>query len=150
MKRIITIAAGLLFAAASFAQTSNDNKPAPAQQEVKRNGKPHKTPEERAKQGADEVAKLVTLSPDQYNKVLSVFTDYQKKKTALMGGEKKNEMTDAQRADMKKLNAERRTNLQAALGPDLYKKYEAAKKAEHAEKRDGHEKGEMHHEGEDK
>jgi hypothetical protein len=118
MKRILTAAAALLFSVAIFAQ-ANDGPPPPGAPRAKT----PMTPEQRAKRETDRINSVTPLGAS-YQKVLDVCT-------------KRNELSDDQKGQLKALSASHRKNIQAAMGPDLYAKYEAARKAQAEERKNG-------------
>jgi hypothetical protein len=127
MKRIIT-AAMLFLAIASFAQ--NDGPP-PAGAPAPRQGgqkRPPMNPEQRAKRETDKMNELAPLGTS-FDKVLAVNTDAAKQRESIMGGKKRDELSDDQKAQLKQLNETHRKNLEAAMGKDLYMKWKDAEKA---------------------
>ena len=134
MKRILSIAAAICFTVATFAQGANTNtqaKPAPMQ------GKPEhrteathheSTPVDKAKQYTDEINRAVSLDKATYDKVMKVNVDFQTKKAAICGGKKMKELSADQQTQVKQLKATRKTQLEAAMGKDMWAKWEASKK----------------------
>ena len=140
MKRILTAAAALLFSAAMFAQ-SNDGPPPlvgghPQGGQQMGGGRPPMSPEQRAKREADNINSIVPLG-DAYQKVLDVSKQDGAKRESIMNGAKRNELTDDQKSQLRALNEAHKANLKAAMGPDLYKKYEDARKAQMDQRRNG-------------
>ena len=137
MKRILTAAAALLFSVAMFAQ-SNDAPPpgGPQGGQQTRGGRPPMSPDQRAKRETDQMNSLAPLG-DAYQKVLDVNTQTAQKRESIMNGAKRNELTDDQKSQLRALNEAHKANLKAAMGPDLYKKYEDARKAQMDQRRNG-------------
>jgi hypothetical protein len=131
MKRIITAAAALLFSAATFAQ---DSQTPPAQDGPRMNQHVQMTPDQRAKRETDRINATTALGDEVYQKVLKVNTDFEKQRAAIMGGAKKNEMTDDQRSQLKKINEDKNKQIQAAMGHDLYEKWKAAERTQRQER----------------
>jgi hypothetical protein len=132
MKKLITAVAAMLLSAAIFAQSTNDAPPpAGGGQQMQRRSP--MTPEQRAKRETDNINSLTPLGA-AYDKVLQVNTDYNTKRAALRG-EGGGQMTDDQKAQAKALNEAHTKDIQNAMGPDLYAKWEAAKKAQREERK---------------
>jgi Spy/CpxP family protein refolding chaperone len=131
MKRILTAAAALLFSVAIFAQ-SNDSPPPGGQQT--RGGRPPMSADQRAKRETDQMNSLTPLG-DAFTKVLDVNTQTAKQRESIMNGARRSDLTEDQKAQLKSLNESHKANLKAAMGPDLYAKYEAARKAQGDQRR---------------
>jgi Spy/CpxP family protein refolding chaperone len=135
MKRILTAAAALLFSVAIFAQSSDSPPPSSGQ-----GGPPSQmrgrsmSPAQRAKRETDQINSLAPLG-DAYQKVLDINTQDATKMESIANGTKRSDMTEDQRSQLKALRESHKQNLKAALGPDLYAKYEAAKKAQMEQRR---------------
>ena len=132
MKKILTAAAALLFSVAMFAQ-SNDSPP-PQGNAQARQQRASMTPEQRAKRETDQINSLTPLG-DAYQKVLDVKTQNAQKRESIMGGTKRSELTDDQKAQIKALRTSEEQQLKTAMGSDLYAKYEAARKAQQQQRR---------------
>lgn len=111
MKKILTVVAVLLISAAGFAQS----------------GKGPQTPDQRAQRETEQINTAVPLG-DAYQKVLDVNKQDAAKRESITNGARRDELTDDQKAQLKAFNATHRANLKAAMGADLYAKYEAAEK----------------------
>jgi Spy/CpxP family protein refolding chaperone len=144
MKRIIT-AAMLFLALASYAQTNDGPPPAGAPPRHGGGQRPPASPEQRAKKETDRMNTTFALGT-AYDKVLAVNTDFQKQRAAITGGKRREELTDAQRAEIKTLNETHKKNLENAMGKEMYEKYRAAEKAKREANKE-HRGGEMHPEG---
>ena len=145
MKRIIT-AAMLFLAIATFAQTNDSPPPAGAQRQGQGKGqRAPMTPEQRAKRETDKINELVALG-GAYDKVLAVNTDAAKQRMTIMAGKKRDELSDDQKAQLKKLNETHKIQIEQAMGKDLYAKYKAAEKAKREANKGG---GQPHMEGEE-
>jgi|GEM_PF-3014470 Spy/CpxP family protein refolding chaperone len=136
MKRILTAAAALLFSVAMFAQSNDSPPPSSPQggQQMRGGGHAPMTPEQRAKRETDQINALAPLG-DAFTKVLDVNTQAAKKRESIMNGAKRSDMTEDQKAQLKALNESHKKDLKAAMGADLYAKYEAARKAQAEQKR---------------
>ena len=137
---MITAVAAMLMTAATFAQANNGpNDGPPPSTNGRTMMQPQKrapmTPEQRAKKETDEINSMVALG-SSYDKVLSVNTDYHTKRDGLRGTEKRGEMTDDQKAQMKALNDAHRKDLETAMGSDLFAKWKAAEKAKREERKE--------------
>ena len=111
MKKIVTAVVALLLSATIFAQS----------------GKGPQTPDQRAKHETDQINSVVPLG-DAYQKVLDVNKQDAAKKESITNGAKRDELTDDQKSQLKAFNATHKGNLKAAMGADLYLKYETAEK----------------------
>ena len=121
MTIVLALTAGLTYA--------QDNKPAPVPPGARsEQGRAHGTPQERAKQATDRLNGLVTLTADQYQKVLEVNINFNTQKEALRvnGGQPGEDM----RSKVKVLSEDRDTKLKAILTADQWKKRDEARKAQ--------------------
>ena len=84
--------------------------------------------EDKAKQYTDQINNAVHMSKEVYDKVMQVNLEFQKQKSALMGGKSMKDMDDDQKVKIKELSAQRRNRLKEAMGKDLYAKWEASRK----------------------
>ena len=109
MKKIMTVIVALLLSAAMYSQTSQ-------------------TPDQRAKRETDQINSTVPLG-DSYQKVLDVNKQDAAKRESITNGAKRSDLTDDQKSQLKAFGQTHRANLKAAMGADLYAKWDAAEKA---------------------
>ena len=133
MKKVLSLALAVCFTAATFAQTATPaakpaatavkNTPAAKQVEHKEHSAADK-----AKQFTDQINKAVPLGKEVYDKVMKVNLDFQTKKAQISGGKNMKDLPADKQKEIKDLKASRKTQLEAAMGKDLYTKWQAAQK----------------------
>ena len=132
MKRMLIAVAALLFSVATFAQTNDAPPPPPSGQA--RPARTPMSPEQKAKHETDKINALVALG-NAYPKVLELNTKTETQRESIMHGVKRSDLSEDQKAQLKTLRENHKKGLEAAMGTDLYAKYQAAEKAKREERK---------------
>ncbi|MFM2226630.1 MAG: hypothetical protein RJA07_2832 [Bacteroidota bacterium] len=122
MKKIIVLAALALSSQAFAQQTAPTNKP-PMHKQMDKEKKEMPSAEQRAKKRSEHMAKELTLSTEQQDKVYSTLLSFMTKRDALQA-KKETMKKDDFRKDAKSLEAERDNSLKAILTPEQFEKHQ--------------------------
>ncbi|HVI48673.1 MAG TPA: hypothetical protein VM802_27640 [Chitinophaga sp.] len=133
MKNLVIAFALMVAAAPAFAQTATPaQQAAPAKQQAPAKIAKQLPPaEQRAAQYADELKQKLSLTDDQYKKVLAVNTECIRRKDALKAG------GDQDKAKFKEISEYRKQQFQTILTPDQQAKLKDMHGDHHGKKKDG-------------
>jgi hypothetical protein len=130
MKKIFLSAAVLFMINSAFAQTSQTAqspqtaKPQ-AEMSQKRN-KPAQSPEQRAKNKSQKIAKQLGCDPSQTEKIYSLLVSKQKKMNEIRG--EKKEFTKEEKEKIREIRKSYISELKGILNPEQFKKWEESRK----------------------